>query len=154
MARRRVTSTPMDNARIEWARHQVQQSMGTAFSSDTIYTADDQVRLKRFLLRLMFSIGTATVASHGIVVFYKLPKDVADPAFVGSDGDIIAEGLVIATIPFASNPASDGQLAYVTEDIKKNLALNPGDKIKVGYIVTADNLISQVKVVTTLKLAH
>ncbi len=154
MARRRVTSAPQDMSKIEWARHQVQQSMGTSFSSDTIYTADDQVRLKRIIADGLFAIGTATAASHGIVVVYILPKDVADPAFVGSDGDIVAEGLVILVIPFAAGASSDGQLDRFSYDVKKNLSLNPGDKIKVGYVVTADNLISQVKFVSTLKLAH
>ncbi len=136
---------------------QNQQAISTSYSSDALYTADDMVTLKRLIFRWAIAFGNQTGQGHGFLVLYKLPADMSDPSFSAADGQIVANALIYALVPFQFDAVIDGRTMWGTIDMKVGKTrgkLNPGDRIVVGRISTTDNLIAAAKIILQSVLEH
>lgn len=139
MARRQVRSVPMKVRNVERQVVQNQQAIGTSQTEDVLYTADDQVTLKRVIWDFSIAGNVPTAGGHALLGLWIVPKDVSFPTLSLADGEVTFDKGLLIPIPFQWGADSDGHLLQGQKDAKFSRKLNPGDTIVYVRKGSADN---------------
>lgn len=154
MARQKVTSGARMVRHIEREIVQNQQAHSTTQTNDLLYTADDVVILKRLIADIAVAHDALTTQMHSLWVIYILPKDVAAPAFTVSDGELEYASQVLLPLKLVGSGVSDGQSYLISKDAKYSRKLQPGDRIYLSRLASADSGLMVDASMIQLFLAH
>ncbi len=154
MARRRVKSIPTAPRKVEREIVQNAQIIGTSVTSDVLFTADDMVTLKRVIWDHMLTAAEPAADTDGLSVLYLVPKDVAVPTLTATDGEVIADKLILLPSGFAFATEADGETVSKVMDSKFNRPMQPGDFIVLVRILKGTDISVFEKSIVQLFLEH